>query len=142
MVLGTSFNIFSRAGNYEVTCVTGKVKVIADGTGAQTVIEKNQKVILVNSRLVEVDTEAELRESTAWLRDEFYFTSSPLAGVFEEISQQYGVTINYQPSDSYIYTGYFKKEADIENVLDLVCKPFGIKFEKIGEGAYQIKQDE
>ena len=28
VVLGTSFNIYSRNTNYQVTCVTGKVRVI------------------------------------------------------------------------------------------------------------------
>ena len=142
VVLGTSFNIYSRAGKYEVTCVTGKVKVIAGESGDQAVLEKDQKVVLMNSVLVAANREEQLRESTAWLKDEFYFTAAPLSEVFDEISQQYGISIRYQALDYNTYTGYFKKEADIEKVLDLVCKPFGIKFEKVGEGAYHISQDE
>ena len=81
-------------------------------------------------------------ESTAWTRGEFYFTAAPLSEVFRKIELSYGIKINYKEKDKSTYTGYFKKDDNADNVLNLVCLAFGIKFEEISEGVYQITRDE
>ena len=142
MVLGTSFNVLARNDIYEVTCITGKVKVVAGSSGDEAILNPSHKAVLGASGELLVDTEADISASTAWRRGEFIFTSVPLEKVFSEIELRYGATINYKAKDDLNYTGYFKGDNDIEKVLELVCIPFGIKFEKASEGVYRIIQDE
>lgn len=142
VVLGTSFNVLSRNGSYEVTCITGKVMVVAGGTGDEAILTPHQKAVLGETGNLKVDKEADLSSATAWKRGEFFFTSEPLDNVFSEIEIRYGISIDYRKKSDLIYTGYFKGENDIDTVMRLVCTPFGIKFEKVSEGVYRIIQDE
>lgn len=142
LVLGTSFNVFSRGGEYEVTCVTGKVKVVSGNTGDEAILDPSQRAVLNSSGLFSVDKDTDPSVPAAWRRGEFFFTAAPLENVFMEIELQYGITIEYNAEEELIYTGYFKKESNIDSVLNLVCVPFGIKFDKSSEGVYRIIQDE
>jgi transmembrane sensor len=138
IVVGTSFNILSVDDVYEVTCMTGKIRVIAKATGDEAILTQNQKALLDNSGRFNIDYEANAVETTAWTRGEFYFTSAPLTEVFRKIELRYGITIEYKQKDNLFYTGYFKKDKRVENILNLVCLPFGMKFEETSERVYQI----
>jgi transmembrane sensor len=142
VVLGTVFNVLARDSEYEVTCLSGKVKIIAANSGNEAIITGDQKAVLKSEGDIEVNEKADTRKETSWTRNEFYFTGEKLENVFREIGMQYGVTIQYSLSEENLYTGYFMKEDDLESVLDLVCIPFGIKFEKNGERSYRIIRDE
>ena len=142
IVYGTSFNILSGNGIYEVTCITGKVKVVAVGSGDEVFITQNQKAMLCKTGLLEIVEKTDVMESTAWTRGEFYFTAAPLKEVFKKIELSYGIKIRYNQDDNFTYTGYFKKDENVDNILNLVCLAFGIKFEEISEGVYQITRNE
>jgi ferric-dicitrate binding protein FerR (iron transport regulator) len=138
IVVGTCFNILSVDYVYEVTCVTGKVKVISKATGDEAILTQNQKALLVSSGRFNIDYNVNAVESTAWTKGEFYFTSAPLIEVFRKIELRYGITIEYKQKDNLLYTGYFKKDKKVENILNLVCLPFGMKFEQTSDRVYQI----
>lgn len=137
-VLGTSFNILSTGNIYEVTCFTGMVKVKVSATGATEIITADQKVAVTDQGRLEVNTVAVVEESTAWVRGEFYFTSEPLKDVLQKIGRSYGKEIVYESDENHLYTGNFSKETDIEEVLEVVCNPFGLKFEATIEGGYVV----
>jgi ferric-dicitrate binding protein FerR (iron transport regulator) len=145
-VTGTSFNVFARDTEYEVACAEGSVRVSSLSSGIETVLVAGEKVIATGDGdfLREVDEGAAV--SSAWMNGLFYFTSATLTEVFREVENQYGVVIEV---DSVIagdgemtFTGYFPKANRVEDVLDLVCIPFGIKFELTAEGVYRIIPDE
>jgi transmembrane sensor len=126
-VLGTSFNIYARDGQYQVTCHTGKVKVIAENKdegilspGYQARLSPEGKVVIYKS--------PDMKSTISWIDNKFIFTAVPLSRVFEEIQRQYNVKITAPAGLNYSYTGYFTKDKPIENVLELVCKPFGLRF--------------
>ena len=137
-VLGTSFNILSTGNIYEVTCFTGMVKVKVSATGATKIITSDQKVGVTGPGRLEVSTVAVIEESTAWMRGEFYFTSEPLNDVLLKIGRSYGNEIVYEADEDHLYTGNFSKEKDIEDILEVVCNPFGLKFEVTDEGGYRV----
>ena len=127
VVLGTSFNIYSRNDQYEVTCHTGKVKVITKNNdegilspGYEAKLSLDGKIIIYKSE----DTGV----SISWIDNKFIFTAVPLRMVFEEIERQYNIQITLPEGISYTYTGYFTKDKPIEEVMELVCKPFGLTF--------------
>ena len=63
-----------------------------------------------------------------WTEHEFVFLSTPLNQVIEEIERQYNIDILVPENMDYSYTGNFSKLEDPGQVLEIVGKPFGIKF--------------
>lgn len=136
-VLGTSFNILSTESIYEVTCFTGKVRVTGSETGDAVILTSQQKVTLALSGRLELEQAADTGESTAWTRGEFYFTSEPLGDILAKIGRSYGTVIILEADGEFMYTGNFKKEKDIEDILEIVCPPFGLKFE-VNKDGYRV----
>ena len=137
-VLGTSFNIFSRQAEYKVHCYTGKVKVSSP---------ENKSVILTPDYSAEINDKGQIivkkqdenKSQSDWLSGEFNFNSVPLKLVLKEVERQYNILIEANIKNDLIYTGHFSSSLDKETVLNLLCKPFGLKFEKINDNVYRIK---
>jgi ferric-dicitrate binding protein FerR (iron transport regulator) len=110
---------------------------------------QNNEVVLVPGQLAEVDSSGEIKvtedispkATMSWRDNMFNFVGVPIQSVFEEIERQYKVTISNTLENELIYTGHFSKERPLEEVLSLICKPFGIKFVKTSENNYQITQN-
>ncbi len=140
-VLGTSFNIYSRRKDYIVTCLTGRVRVEAVETRSQVILNPDEKAVLDKHGAFEISYNIDSNNTISWINNQFVFTSVPLNRVMEEISRQYKVKINYTLSDKFIYSGGFSKNNPVEEVLNLVCKPFGINFVADKNGNYVLKQN-
>lgn len=137
-VLGTSFNIYSRKGAYEVSCYTGKVLVGSAISGKEVILEPEQKIIISNSGEPVLQEEPSVTSDRDWRKGYFRFTSTPVTRVFDEIARQYGIDIKGTASLDLVYTGNFSKEQDVNEVMNLVCKAFGIDFVKEGEKTYRV----
>lgn len=137
IVLGTSFNIYSRNGSYNVSCFSGKVKVVSP---------KKEEVVLVSSYSAEIQNNGQIFvkkfsdeiKSSDWIRNMFSFTSVPLKEVLLEVERQFDIQIETEISNNLIYTGNFSVERKAEDILKLLCKPFGLEFEKLDEHKYRI----
>ena len=70
----------------------------------------------------------------------FIFTSAPLAEVLKEIELQYNIHIIFHPERDYFYTGFFSRDKQPEEVLDLLAKTFGFTFVKRSDNEYEIIQ--
>ncbi len=137
IVMGTSFNIFSRNGTYRVNCVTGKVKVVSPGNEEAMLLPSFSAEILPDGK-INVSKFSDKLKATDWMDNIFSFTSVPLIHVFGEVERQYNIEIETTVSPDLIYTGHFQGKREVDEVLDLLCKPFGLKFEKISERKYRI----
>ncbi|WP_303919666.1 FecR family protein [Draconibacterium sediminis] len=139
-VLGTTFNIYAREENYRVTCLTGKVQVTSSG---------NEKVILLPQNHVELEEGKlvvtrmfEPEKAISWKQNYFYFTGRPLKEVIDEIERQYAVTIKLDPQlNNRNFGSNFSKQYSVEEVLDFVCKPMGLKFEKQANNVYIVTDE-
>lgn len=140
-VLGTTFNIYSRKGDYEVSCYTGKVKVGAEDTGAEVILESNQKASLNREGSLSLSEEPSGSLKQDWRSGFFRFTSTPVERVFDEISRQYDIDIKGTEDLDLIYTGNFSKDQSVEEVMNLVCKAFGIDFVSEGKNTYRVVID-
>jgi len=136
-VLGTSFNIYARDGQYQVTCHTGKVKVISKNKdegilspGYEAKLSLDGKVVIYKSH--------DMKSSISWIDNKFIFTAVPLKRVFEEIERQYNVKITIPEKLNYSYTGYFTKDKSVDSVMGLVCKPFGLSFVPKSDGRFVV----
>lgn len=136
-VLGTKFNVFSRDENFTVTCYSGKVGVEADGVEPGTVLEKNSRLFknAAGNFTIEISNLFEIKNS--WVENIFLFKAEPLKRVLDEIQRQYNISILYDESLNYNYTGNFTKLEDPLLVLEIVTLPFELKIE-LKDGVYNI----
>jgi ferric-dicitrate binding protein FerR (iron transport regulator) len=141
-VLGTSFNIYSRNGEYAVVCITGRVEVSNALHTREIVLQPKQKAILDKEGTLSVEAEMDTEQSLSWLNRKLSFTAQPLQKVFEEISRQYGITIHLPDDADFTYTGTFKRDIPLENALNLVCRPFGLTFKHNSNNEYYIIRNE
>jgi len=138
---GTSFNIYARNNQYKVTCLTGIVEV-ADNHGNKVMLEANEKVVLSSEGLIK-QKNANAAQDKAWTDYQFVFTGRPLFEVMEEIERQYAVHIELaDPMAALTYTGNFSSKRPVEETIDLICAPFGLKFVNTKTGHYRLETNE
>ncbi|MDA9554983.1 FecR domain-containing protein [Pelobium sp.] len=135
-VMGTSFNIFAREDDYEVTCLTGKVRVKSLLTKDEVIITPNQMVSLNQTGKLNANYNVNATLALDWTMGKFVFTQTPLRKVLAEIGRRYGVDIKGTHNLNQLYTGNFDKQKEIEPILALVCKPFDIEYKKLPSGAF------
>ncbi len=124
-VLGTSFNVFSRADKFNVTCLTGKVNV-SDKSGG-VILTPNMQALRSDGKLI-ADIIEDANESVNWKQGKFVFVSVPLQEVIQEIERQYDIEVIRNSTMDYSYSGNFTKTNDPNDVLKIVGSPFGIEF--------------
>lgn len=137
-VLGTSFNIYARSDGYRVDCLTGKVRVTAPSREAVVIGPEYQAVIGSDGKIT-VRRESSTQGPISWTEGRFTFASVPLRRVLDEIERQFTVRIRYEGPADLRYTGFFSRDKSVEEVLELVCKPFGFNFVRNPEGDFEIK---
>jgi len=138
VVLGTKFNIYARNKEYQVTCVSGSVKVSETHGISEVILNPGQKASLGPIGTLEVQSEVNTPQTLSWLDNRFSFTSFPLPGVFEEISRQYDIVIRIPEGLDNTYTGTFNKDTAVENALHLICKPFDLTFARTSNDEYVV----
>jgi transmembrane sensor len=137
-VLGTTFNILSRDNNYQVTCLTGRVKVRDDSGKSNVILNPGDKSVLNSQGFLSVETGIDTKTEISWIINKFSFTAEPLKNVFNEIARQYGINIKLPEDLEKSYTGTFIKGDSITSTLRMVCKPFDLQFIQKSENEYVI----
>jgi len=131
-VLGTSFNVLSRNGRFEVSCYTGKVKV--ENT------RKDQQIITAGESTCQDRTDKKLNRSTSevtvegpgWMTGKFSYENRPLSEVISELERQYDITIKLEAGlEDVRYTGLFES-SDLDNALYLITWPLHLQSSKQG----------
>lgn len=136
-VLGTSFTVFSRDEEYRVACLTGKVRVESP-QGSQTVLIPGHTAEVAEDGSISVGVMEDAKNAASWITGMFSFRSRPLRLVLDEIQRQYGIAIRFEDNEGYRFTGYFSKDKPVEEVLALVCKPFGLNFVKHSDTSFEV----
>ncbi len=140
-VLGTSFNIFARNNDYNVACVTGKVKVSNSKLNDFKILNPGFTTSVRNNE-VQAIMAIDNANNTGWLSGEFHFEKTPLSMVIEEIERQYNVTISStEKINQRLYSGYFPDD-DLKTTLELVFSPMGLSIEQLDDKSITIKDIE
>jgi len=139
LVLGTSFTVYSRNDQYRVSCFTGRVKVVSKNDG-YVFLDPNERAFVGpdGSIVKKINHPKEISNEND---NEFLFTGTPLTQVFAAISKAYQVPVFFKTEKEFFYTGNFTNEKPLTDVLDLVCKPFGLSFTKQADGSYLVFQN-
>ncbi len=122
-VVGTSFNVISRPGRFEVSCFTGKVKVEQDPND-KVEITSGQRCsasrIQDNLQLNPFDPSASTPD---WTRGKFTFENQPLSLVTGELERQYDVTVKLsQGIENLKYSGLFES-GDLDTAVYMITWP-------------------
>ena len=137
LVKGTRFNVFDRAGEFKVACVSGKVEV--KGNKHKSPVELTAGYGTKNG--VEAE-EANMDKEVSWQKGEFYFESAPVTYVISTLELQYDVNIDVSDVDSNrIYTGYFNN-SNLKEALQLVCLPLEWNYEILENKQIRIFKNE
>jgi ferric-dicitrate binding protein FerR (iron transport regulator) len=124
-ILGTKLNVFSREKEFWVSCLTGKVGVEAGNTSQ--VILPGEMVELTSNGL-EKTALNNVNQTAAWQEGVFYFDDKPLVSIFDEIERQFDVSIQFKGDVNRSITVSFTNKK-LEEALDVVCIPMGLKYE-------------
>jgi transmembrane sensor len=135
-VLGTSFNVYSRADAFKVSCLTGKI-LVTSGAQSVTIIPGESAEIKGNDLISYADSR--INSAAGWINGEFNFDNSPLSNVLNEIERQFSVKFAGQNLDLRFFTGSFTNK-DLREALDIVCIPLGLNYEIGNKGEIFISE--
>ena len=126
-VMGTSFNVLSRNGRFEVSCYTGKVKVEND--------KKDQLILTTGQQSIKSKTDAALNRETFipisdtpdWTVGKFNFENRPLSEVISELERQYAIDVRLDNGlEDIEYTGLFET-GNLDTAVYLITWPLHLK---------------
>lgn len=138
-VLGTTFNVmaYDDFGRKEITLLEGKVDVRAGEK--EQILKPGQSLVLKNNQMqiAEVNTS----QASAWVDNKFNFKDIPLSELIQRLENWYDVDITLEnPSGREVnYTGTFKNEETIWQVLDAIKVYTSIEYEKSDTRKINIK---
>jgi transmembrane sensor len=132
-VMGTSFNVISRPGQFEVSCYTGKVNVV-QGQNDKMEITGGEKCYADKMKeKLKLKTFDPSLTAPGWIQGKFTFEDQPLSVVFGELERQYGVKVKLEKGiEDMRYNGLFES-GDLKEALRLITWPLHLKAEVSGK---------
>ena len=128
-VLGTSFNINTFEGHFDVHCYTGRVQVSANSN--QEILTSGQSAQWAENSWQRGSFDAQ--GSPDWQQGRFEYHSAPLREVFAEMERQFGVRIDAPDSIlSRMYTGAYERNS-LDSALYRVCWPMKLEAGRDGK---------
>lgn len=128
--LGTEFNVmaYDDFGRKEVTLLNGKVNVKMKK--GQQELKPGQTLILKNNQFEVAEVDAE--EASSWVYNKFNFHNIPLSELMQRLENWYDVDITLENNlgKDYNFSGTFKNEETIWQVLDAIKVYSPIEYEK------------
>lgn len=129
-VLGTTFNVmaYDEFGRKEITLLDGRVNVLIDGD--VQILNPGQALILKNNQTQ--ISEVNASQSSAWVDNKFNFKDIPLSELMKRLENWYDVDITLEnlSGKEVNYTGTFKNEETIWQVLDAIKAYTPIQYQK------------
>ncbi|MDP2891058.1 MAG: DUF4974 domain-containing protein [Bacteroidota bacterium] len=129
-VMGTSFNVmaYDDFGRKEITLLSGKVNVHLEDD--EQVLKPGQALILKDHKFQIVEVDAS--QSSGWVDHKFNFKNIPLSELMQRLENWYDVdiTLDNKSGREVNFTGTFKNEETIWQVLDAIKVYTPIKYEK------------
>jgi transmembrane sensor len=127
-VLGTQFNVKSRAYGFEVTCYEGSVKVIIDNKAY--ILQPKEAISFTKDNISNSKTHS---SKPSWINHTSTFKSTSLESVLQEFNLYYNIKFETSAiNSSRLYTGNFVHN-DLENALKSITLPLKLTYQINGE---------
>lgn len=124
-VLGTEFNVISRAKYFEVRCQEGKVKVISNATNNEVVLLPGDAIRIINNKAEQWNYNI---NEPNWLIGESTFQNTPMSQVLIALENQFEINFDISKIDlSQRFTGGFTHK-DLNLALKTVMIPMDISY--------------
>ncbi|HYE58883.1 MAG TPA: FecR domain-containing protein, partial [Rhodothermales bacterium] len=137
-VLGTAFEVNATGlpgTTASVTVARGRVAVSAPDTPREVQVTAGQRVLLDGDVGA---PEAYTGPVAAWRSGAFRFDDAPLADVFAAAGTRFGTSIKVPEAvGDRRWTVELAHPANVEDVLEAVCTPLGLRFRPV-EGGYEV----
>jgi transmembrane sensor len=133
-VLGTSFNVHSRDEYFKVSCFTGRVLV--ETASHSDTIGAGESLSYISNEYHK-QREPDIFKARRWRDGEFYYESTELRFVLDEIERQFGVSIEASGIENRRFTGSFYS-GNLEEALQIVCIPMDLEFQILAPGKVSI----
>jgi len=129
-VLGTHFNINAYSHNVRTTLSSGKVQV--SHSGNIIVLEPGEYANIVSGQLNK--GKADLEHDLSWHNNQFYFKKETIAEIASTLSKWYDIQVRFKKGVSLnkVYTGNFKRDVKLSEVLEMLTYVCDLKFELRG----------
>lgn len=133
-VTGTKFNVCSYADNKysTATLAEGKISLQLKDNSKILKVVPGEKFQLDRKTLANSLSETDVESEIAWKDDQFIFKNIPFTELAKRLERWYDVKLNYsdQKLQSYAFTGKFKNQETIWQVLDALKLIFPIDYHK------------
>lgn len=143
-VLGTTFRVTARPEIYKVACFEGSVKVTAAGSTVSATLSAYEQVIVQKDGRYSItliqDKNEEAQPGEKAMPFEA-FRSVPAEEVFGQIADHYGITIRAEAAGELLFSGNLQFNGDPEKLLNAVCQPLELRYEKTGDNEFVILDD-
>lgn len=125
-VLGTSFSIINSDYGLRVSCKTGKV-MVEDETGNQTILHPGEGVEIrpYKTELFRVPP----KDIDGWLRGKYVFENAKLSRVLNVVEDITGMDVKSNVDVNMVFSGTLSDLDSNEELLEIICKPLGLKYE-------------
>ncbi len=124
-VLGTEFNVKSRANYFEVSCYEGLVQVTYNNKTLK--LPAGKSFLVVDNTQMQRDIPA--YSAPSWLTNESTFKSIPLTYVLNELERQYNITVvRNNINTQRLFTGSFTNK-NLSLALQSICNPLHLTYE-------------
>lgn len=134
-VLGTQFNVKSRATRLDVTCYEGKVQV--NYQNQDIILTQGMTVSFANgTKIIAGETN---RLEPEWLQKEVNFSKENLPAILDEISRQYNVVIEYKgkPTNQ-SFSGTIPMN-DLNVALEIIATTYHLQITKSNDSTYTLQ---
>lgn len=123
-VLGTEFNIKSRANYFQVTCFEGLVSVTYKETTVK--LPAGKSFLVIDNTII--PTQVTQQHTPTWLHNESTFKSIPLRYVLNELERQYNISVEAKDIDTnQLFTGSFANN-NLSLALQSISNPLQVAF--------------
>lgn len=130
-VLGTHFNINAYGTNVRTTLSSGRVQV--SHSGNVVVLEPGEYANLVGEQLRK--GKADLEHDLSWHNNQFYFKKETIVEIASTLSKWYDIQVKFKKDVALdkVYTGNFKRDVKLSEVLEMLTYVCDLKFEFQGK---------
>lgn len=130
MVLGTTFNVYSRDGLFSVKCKTGRIVVKSKLFESTDTLSSMDALDIAVSKFDGAKKYSTTEINAAsWINGEFYYNDVPLDDVLKELERQFNVQVNTSENiKTRHYSGYFRND-DLTEALEYICTPMDLNYD-------------
>ncbi|MGD9929932.1 MAG: FecR domain-containing protein [Mangrovibacterium sp.] len=142
LVTGTKFNVSSYADDQKIsaTLAEGRIRLLAQNQ-QPVLLQPGEKISFDQQTMSPILEKAEVGTELAWVNNNFVFKEIPFPDLVRRLERWYDVKIEYNGNEftGMKYTGSFRNQETIWQVLDALKLTSPIDYKKINFRKFELK---